>query len=90
MVGGATEGYCDTGSCVIDTMPAITTKMAITQAKIGRWMKNLGMVGASSDQREAAAAGPDAAALAAACAGATDEDAPDLGAAGACPACAGA
>ena len=43
MVGGATVGYCDTGSSWIDTTPAMITNMAITQAKIGRWMKNLDM-----------------------------------------------
>lgn len=35
MVGGATEGYCATGNCVMDTMPAMITKIAITQA---RWV----------------------------------------------------
>jgi hypothetical protein len=43
MVGGATVGYCATGSCVIDTPPSTMMKMATTHAKIGRSMKKLGM-----------------------------------------------
>ena len=41
--GGAIGGYCETGSVLIDRRPASMTMMAITQAKIGRFIKNLGM-----------------------------------------------
>src|SRR6185369_1767113 len=39
--GGATGGYCEIGSCVTDTAPSTMMNIAITQAKIGRSMKNL-------------------------------------------------
>ena len=41
--GGAIGGYWETGSVLIASRPASMTMMAITQAKIGRLMKNLGM-----------------------------------------------
>src|SRR6185369_12036712 len=41
--GGAMGGYWDTGSFLIDSRPASMTMMAITQAKMGRLMKKLGM-----------------------------------------------
>ena len=37
--GGATEGYCATGSRVTATLPSTRMNSAITQAKIGRSMK---------------------------------------------------
>jgi hypothetical protein len=37
--GGATEGYCATGNCVMATLPTANTKSAITHAKMGRSMK---------------------------------------------------
>ena len=43
MVGGATDGNCATGSLVMEITPAMITKIAITQAKIGLWMKNFDM-----------------------------------------------
>ena len=39
-VGGAIFGYIETGNCVIESAPAIMMVIAITQAKIGRPMKN--------------------------------------------------
>ncbi len=42
--GGATTGNCDTGSDGIASSPASEMKMATTQAKLGRPMKNLDMV----------------------------------------------
>ena len=41
--GGAIGGYWETGRVLIASRPASMTMMAITQAKIGRLMKNLGM-----------------------------------------------
>ena len=41
--GGATVGYCATGSCVIATPPITRMKSAITHAKMGRSMKNCAM-----------------------------------------------
>jgi hypothetical protein len=41
--GGATSGYWDTGMLGIAKMPASAMASAITQAKIGRSMKNCGM-----------------------------------------------
>ena len=41
--GGAIGGYWETGSVLIASRPASMIMMAITQAKIGRLMKNLGM-----------------------------------------------
>src|SRR5690606_38465221 len=38
---GAMVGYCCTGSCTNDSTPASIMIMAITQAKIGRSIKNL-------------------------------------------------
>jgi len=43
MAGGAMVGYCSTGSVNIDAPPASIRMMAITQAKIGRSMKNFAM-----------------------------------------------
>jgi hypothetical protein len=43
MLGGATVGYCDTGSLVIDTAPSTMMNRAITHAKMGRSIKNLAM-----------------------------------------------
>src|SRR5690349_8801640 len=43
IAGGATCGYCEIGNCVIDTAPITRMKSAITQAKIGRLMKNWAM-----------------------------------------------
>src|SRR6516165_1135485 len=43
IAGGATGGYCEIGSCVIATLPITMMNSAITQAKIGRSMKNLAM-----------------------------------------------
>src|SRR3979490_1985705 len=40
MEGGAMLGYCATGSFLIARMPARVMMMAITQAKIGRAIKN--------------------------------------------------
>src|SRR5260221_10000016 len=37
---GVIDGYCATGSCVIDTRPARQMISATTAAKIGRSMKN--------------------------------------------------
>jgi hypothetical protein len=42
--GGAMLGYCATGSLVSDNAPESKIKMEMTQAKIGRSMKNLGMM----------------------------------------------
>ena len=44
MEGGATGGYCAIGNCVIATPPITRMNSAITQAKIGRSMKNLAML----------------------------------------------
>src|SRR5512135_3728452 len=41
--GGAIGGYWETGSVLIASKPANMIIMAITIAKIGRFMKNLGM-----------------------------------------------
>src|SRR4030065_337903 len=41
--GGAIGGYWETGRVLIASKPPNITKMAITTAKIGRFMKNLGM-----------------------------------------------
>src|SRR5262252_464106 len=41
--GGATGGYCDTGSCVTATEPPTMMNRAMTHAKIGRSMKNVDM-----------------------------------------------
>ena len=41
--GGATGGYCAIGSWVMATEPSTMMKSAITQAKIGRSIKNLAM-----------------------------------------------
>jgi hypothetical protein len=38
-------GYWETGSDLIASRPASMTKMAMTQAKIGRLIKNEDMVG---------------------------------------------
>jgi len=43
MEGGATLGYCATGSWRMARMPAIMMSRESTQAKIGRSMKNFGM-----------------------------------------------
>src|SRR5438105_2568829 len=40
IVGGATVGYCATGSLVIDTLPNTRMNSAITHANTGRSMKN--------------------------------------------------
>src|SRR6185295_9994695 len=40
MTGGAISGYCATGSVGNDTTPAMTIRMAMTHATIGRRMKN--------------------------------------------------
>ena len=40
--GGATSGYCDTGNLVSAKAPAINTDKAMTQAKMGRVIKNCG------------------------------------------------
>src|SRR5512143_2364793 len=42
--GGAIGGYCETGSVFIARRPASITMMAITQAKIGLFMKNRGIL----------------------------------------------
>ena len=39
--GGAIVGYCAIGSCIIARPPAIIMMIASTQAKTGRWIKNL-------------------------------------------------
>src|SRR6187402_2544435 len=58
MAGGATGGYWAIGSCVIATPPTTRMNSAITQAKMGRSMKNLAMCGApyfaAADAAEAA------------------------------------
>src|SRR3984885_1725657 len=41
--GGAMLGYSATGNLVSDNAPATRIKMEMTQAKIGRSMKNRGM-----------------------------------------------
>src|SRR5579862_2802172 len=41
MVGGATSGYCATGSARIDAIPASMITIEITHAKTGRLAKNL-------------------------------------------------
>src|SRR5512138_3829402 len=43
--GGAMGGYWETGSVLIASRPASMTIMAMTQAKIGRLIKNRGMKG---------------------------------------------
>ena len=69
MVGAATDGYCDTGRLRMPKMPARMIKMEITQAKIGRSIKNLAMFhsvywadDAAGADAAAEAAGADAAA----------------------------
>src|SRR5204862_4667777 len=42
--GGATLGYCATGSCVIDSDPSTMMRMETTQAKMGRLIKNCAIV----------------------------------------------
>src|SRR4029453_16891373 len=42
--GGAMVGYCAMGSCTITTTPAITMRIEITMATMGRLMKNLAIV----------------------------------------------
>ena len=42
-VGGAISGYCAMGSTFNATRPARTRMIAITDAKIGRRMKNFDM-----------------------------------------------
>jgi hypothetical protein len=42
--GGAIGGYWDTGNLRIERAPASMTRIAITQAKIGRLMKKRDMV----------------------------------------------
>src|SRR5512143_623213 len=41
--GGAIGGYWETGRVLIASKPESMTMIAITTAKIGRFMKNLGM-----------------------------------------------
>ena len=41
--GGATDGYCAIGNCVIAVPPSTMMNSAITHAKIGRSMKNWAM-----------------------------------------------
>ena len=43
MVGGATLGYCATGSCVMEMAPSTIMNRAMTHAKMGRSIKNLAM-----------------------------------------------
>ena len=78
--GGATEGYCAIGSCLMATPPSTRMNSASTHAKIGRSMKNCAI--ARALQREAGAAGADGAAAAA-------EAAPPPGAPEAAAACHG-
>src|SRR3990167_8914307 len=54
MAGGATVGYCATGSLVIAAPPSTVMNSAITQAKIGRSMKNPESMRRLPDQRLAA------------------------------------
>ena len=57
--GGATGGYCATGSCVIATPPSTRMNSAITHAKIGRSMKKLGhAIGCSVQLPKPALAAP--------------------------------
>src|SRR4030042_1418552 len=42
--GGAIGGYWETGRVLIASRPASMTMMAITTAKIGRFIKNLGIM----------------------------------------------
>src|SRR4030065_312453 len=42
--GGAMGGYWETGRILIASRPASMTMMAITTAKIGRFIKNLGIM----------------------------------------------
>src|SRR5512132_463151 len=42
--GGATDGYCATGSLATATPPSTRMNRAITHAKTGRSMKNLAML----------------------------------------------
>src|SRR5262249_16963721 len=44
-VGGATSGYCATGSCDRATMPTMTMTIDSTEAKIGRSMKKCEIMG---------------------------------------------
>src|SRR5450756_1127390 len=46
MDGGATDGYCEIGSCVVATPPITSMNSASTHAKTGRSMKNWAMKGA--------------------------------------------
>src|SRR5574344_3090296 len=41
--GGAMSGYCSSGSVTMDKAPASMMTMAITHAKMGRWIKNCAM-----------------------------------------------
>src|SRR5450756_1728017 len=43
MDGGATDGYCEIGSCVVATPPITSMNSASTHAKTGRSMKNWAM-----------------------------------------------
>src|SRR5512133_648804 len=70
MAGGATGGYWAIGNCVMATPPITMMKRAITQAKIGRSMKNRAMGRAPYDFAAEAEAAAEAGALAAAGAGA--------------------
>jgi hypothetical protein len=54
--GGATDGNCATGSCVMATLPATTMNSAMTHAKMGRLMKNCAIAGAQRDAADAAGA----------------------------------
>ncbi len=47
-VGGAISGYWATGSTRAAMMPAMTMMMEMTEAKIGRWMKNRDMARSAS------------------------------------------
>ena len=87
MAGGATVGYCDTGNLLMAAPPNSTMNSAMTQAKIGRSMKNPESMRLPPNQRLAAGAGG-VAAVAAAAAPAAGADPP--GAAGAAPASAAA
>src|SRR5688572_7940085 len=49
--GGATEGYCATGSCVTATPPKTRMKSAMTHAKMGRSMKNWAMAALAAGGR---------------------------------------
>src|SRR6267378_569065 len=55
MEGGAMAGYCAIGNERIASAPATMRTMAITQAKIGRLMKNLDMMKSCLQQVEKSA-----------------------------------